>query len=239
MNPTEIILVVFQWGIPLIFAITLHEAGHAFAAKRLGDMTAAEQGRVSLNPIKHIDPFGTIMLPALLYFMKAPFLFGYARPVPVAYEKLRTLPRDIAIVAVAGPAANFVLIVLSALLFNFTFALPLAWQEPFAKMISISIAINTILALFNLLPIPPLDGSKILMALGPRSLGSLIFKMERYGMLIIIGILLMMPLFTQALGYNPLAVFFTSSIKIVFTLVEPLTNIHCIFVDSESCRRVV
>ena len=89
--------------------------------------------------------------------------------MPVAYEKLRTLPRDIALVAFAGPLANFILIVISAILFNITFALPLAWQEPFAKMISISIAVNTILALFNLLPIPPLDGSKILMALGPRS----------------------------------------------------------------------
>ncbi len=239
MNPAEILILVIQWGVPLILAITMHEAGHALAAKRLGDMTAADQGRVTLNPIKHIDPFGTILLPAMLYFMKAPFLFGYARPVPVSYQNLRNLPRDIAIVAIAGPLANIILIILSALLFNFTFALPASWQEPFAQMISISIVINTILALFNLLPIPPLDGSKILMALGPRSLGEIIFKSERYGMFIIIAILLMMPLFTQMLGYNPLGVFFNASIKMVFNVIEPLTNIHCIFVESAACKRVV
>ena len=239
MNPAEILILAVQFGIPLIFAITLHEAGHAFAAKKLGDMTAAKEGRVSLNPIKHIDPFGTILLPAMLYFLKAPFLFGYARPVPVSYNKLRTLPRDIALVAVAGPAANFILIFLSAILFNLAFALPLSWQEPFAKMISISIVINTVLALFNLLPIPPLDGSKILMALGPRSLGKVIYEMERYGMLIIIAILLLMPVFTSVLGFNPLAAFFGSAIKFVFHLVEPLTNIHCLFVDSDACKRVV
>jgi len=130
MTVTEIVILVVQWGVPLLLAITLHEAGHAYAAKRLGDPTADDQGRVTLNPIKHIDPIGTIALPALLFFMKAPFLFGYARPVPVSYNLLRTLPRDIALVAAAGPAANILLIILSALAFNFAPMLPDGWQSP-------------------------------------------------------------------------------------------------------------
>ena len=107
------------WAVPLLLAITLHEAGHAWAAKKLGDYTASDQGRVTLNPVKHIDPFGTILLPLMLLLAKAPFLFGYARPVPVRYDKLNNLPRDIAIVAAAGPAANLILIIVSAIAFNF------------------------------------------------------------------------------------------------------------------------
>lgn len=239
MNPENIFITAIQWGIPLILAITLHEAGHALAAKKLGDPTADQQGRVTLNPIKHIDPFGTILLPLMLFFMKAPFLFGYARPVPVDYNKLNNLPRDIALVAFAGPAANILLIIISALLYNFIYALPTAWQEPYSKLIVISVMINTVLALFNMLPIPPLDGSKILMALGPRPLGRVIYEAERYGMFIIIGLLLMMPLFTQMLGYNPLGVFFLGAIKWVSELIDPLTKLHCFFIETNACKRVI
>lgn len=239
MNPIDIITIIILWGIPLILAITLHEAGHALAAKKLGDPTADQQGRVTLNPIKHIDPFGTVLLPLMLFFMKAPFLFGYARPVPVDYNKLRTLPRDIALVAFAGPAANILLIILSAILYNFIYALPTAWQEPYSKMIVISVTINTVLALFNMLPIPPLDGSKILMALGPRPLGKVLYELERYGMFIILGLLLMMPLFSQLFGYNPLGVLFLTTIKWVVNFIEPLTKLHCFFIESNACGRVI
>lgn len=239
MTAAEIVITILQWGIPLILAITLHEAGHAYAAKRLGDPTADKEGRVSLNPIKHIDPVGTILIPAFLFIMKAPFLFGWAKPVPVSYNRLNTLPRDIALVAFAGPLANGILIVLSALAFNFVPVVPDALQEPFAKMLVISIGINTVLGCFNLLPIPPLDGSKILMAIAPRPIGKVIYDLERYGMLIIIAILLLMPFFTQLLGYNPLAVFFTSAIETVVTIVEPLMKLHCISIRSEACGNLL
>ena len=239
MTATEIVITILQWGNPLILAITLHEAGHAYAAKRLGDPTADKKGRVSLNPIKHIDPVGTLLIPALLFIMKAPFLFGWAKPVPVSYNRLNTLPRDIALVAFAGPLANGILIILSALAFNFVPFVPDAIQEPFAKMLAISIGINTVLGCFNLLPIPPLDGSKILMVIAPRPVGKLIYELERYGMLIIIAILLLMPFFTQLLGVNPLAVFFASAIETVLTIVEPLMKLHCISIRSEACGNLL
>lgn len=239
MNWQDILVTIIIWGIPLLLAITLHEAGHAYAAKRLGDSTADEQGRVTLNPIKHIDPFGTILLPALLYFMKAPFLFGYARPVPIDYARLGNLPRDIALVAFAGPAANILLIILSALAYNFVTLLPTDLQQTFVKMISISIGINTILAIFNMLPIPPLDGSKILMTFSPRPVAIAIHRMEPFGLFIVIGILALMPFFSEILGYNPLAVFFQWSLESVFTLVEPLMKLNCLFERSAACGNLV
>lgn len=239
MTVTEIIILAIQWGVPLLLAITLHEAGHAYAAKRLGDPTAENEGRVTLNPVKHIDPIGTIALPALLFFMKAPFLFGYARPVPVSYNLLRTLPRDIALVAAAGPAANILLIILSALAFNFAPMLPDGWQKPFAQMIAISIALNTVLALFNMIPIPPLDGSKILMVVSPAPVARFILSMERYGMFLVLGILLLMPWISSQLGYNPLAVFFGWAINGALQTVEPLMQLHCLTVRSESCGNLL
>ncbi len=239
MNWEQIAVTIVIWGIPLILAITLHEAGHAFVAKKLGDPTADNEGRVTLNPVKHIDPFGTIALPALLYFLKAPFLFGYARPVPISYEKLQNLPRDIALVAAAGPAANLLLILLSALAFNFIEFLPKAWQAVPQQMIMISIAINTVLALFNMLPIPPLDGSKILMTISPAPIARAIFKLERFGLLLVIGILFMMPLLSDFLGYNPLALFIETSLKKVFSLVEPLMSLKCLFEKSIACGNAI
>lgn len=239
MTASEIIILVIQWGVPLLFAITLHEAGHAYAAKRLGDPTADDLGRVTLNPLKHIDPIGTIALPALLFFLKAPFLFGYAKPVPVSYQKLNTLPRDIAIVAIAGPAANIFLIIISALAFNLGPILPNDLQQPFAQMIAISIGLNTILAVFNLLPIPPLDGSKILMVYAPRPIGRAIMALEPYGMFLVLAILMLMPFMTEQLGYNPLAAFFGGAIEWVLSVVEPLMRLHCISVRSEACGNLL
>lgn len=239
MSWDQIFITAIVWGIPLILAITLHEAGHAFVAKKLGDPTADNEGRVTLNPIKHIDPIGTIALPALLYFMKAPFLFGFAKPVPIRYDKLGTLPRDIALVAAAGPAANVILIILSALAFNLSALVPTGLQESFTKMIMISIGINTVLAIFNLLPIPPLDGSKILMTVSPRPIASAIFRMERFGIFLVLGLLFLMPLFASAFGYNPLAVMIEESLKGVFAIVEPLMRLECLFERSVACGNAV
>ncbi len=239
LNWLTIAVYIIIFGVPLILAITLHEAGHALAAKKLGDPTADDQGRVTLNPIKHIDPLGTFLLPLILFISKAPFLFGWARPVPVSYNKLRTLPRDIAIVAAAGPFANLILIFISALVFNLGPLLPNALQEPFALMIRFSIQLNTVLICFNLLPIPPLDGSKILMALGPRPLGKFIYEMERFGMFIVLGLLLLMPALTNVLGYNPLFVFFQAAFDLVFQMVEPLMKLHCFNTRSQACGNLL
>lgn len=239
MTAMDFAIKAFQWGVPLILAITLHEAGHAYAAKKLGDPTADLEGRVSLNPVKHIDLLGTIILPAMLFFAKAPFLFGYAKPVPVSYNRLNTLPRDIALVAIAGPLANGILIILSALAFNLVPFLPNPAQEPFAQMIAISIGVNTVLGCFNLIPIPPLDGSKILMVFAPKPIGKIIYDLERYGMFLILGLLLLMPYISQLLGYNPLAEFFSAAINGVLHIVEPLMKLHCISIRSEACGNLL
>ena len=153
-----------------LLAITFHEAAHAFVANACGDDTAKSLGRVSLNPIPHIDPIGTILLPAFLYLIHAPFLFGWAKPVPVDWSKLRHLRRDMMLVAAAGPGANFLLAAVSSgLLFAaYRAALTPGWL---VQALSISVAFNLLLGVFNLLPIPPLDGSKVLAGLLPEKWG--------------------------------------------------------------------
>ncbi len=232
----KVYLILFlKWAIPLLFAIVLHELAHAWAAKKLGDLTAYKQGRITLNPIKHIHPIGSIALPALLYLLKAPFIFGYARPVPINYKNLNTLPRDIALVAAAGPAANIVLIIISALLFNLGAFLPIPWQKTYAEMLVISIGINTILAAFNMLPIPPLDGSKILMVYAPTRLAVILARLQTYGLFLVLGILLLLPWISDMIGFNPLSVFFQTLMNHVFTAIEPLMKLHCLGIQSEAC----
>ena len=158
------------WGIPVLLAITLHEAGHGYAALRCGDKTAYMLGRVTLNPIKHIDPFGTVLLPLVLVFSGAPFLIGYAKPVPVSFRNLRNIRRDSVIVAFAGPFMNIVLAVLSVAVAYFAVLLPEGYDVALYKMALASIQINVILCIFNLVPILPLDGGRILAALLPGPL---------------------------------------------------------------------
>ena len=232
----KVYLVLFlKWAIPLLAAIIFHEVAHAWAAKKLGDETADKLGRITLNPIKHIHPIGSIALPALLYLLKAPFIFGYARPVPINYRNLHTLPRDIALVAAAGPAANIVLIIISALLFNVGSLLPVPWQKTYAEMLVISVGINTILAAFNRLPIPPLDGSKILMVYAPNRLAVVLARLQTYGLFLVLGILLLLPWISELIGFNPLSVFFQTLMNVVFTAIEPLMQLHCLWTQSEAC----
>ena len=190
------------WVLPLIIAITFHEAAHAFAAYRLGDNTAWELGRVSFNPLKHIDPFGTILLPGILLLSHSPFLFGYAKPVPVNFRNLNHPRLDMVWVALAGPVTNIALALAVALAFH---ALPFAppnVAQWIADNLKNAFLINIVLAVFNMMPIPPLDGGRVAVGLLPRPLAYPLSRLEPYGMLILIGLLILLPMLGTRLGLN-------------------------------------
>lgn len=188
----EIIQAIAVYALPVIFAITLHEAAHAYAAKYFGDNTAYSQGRMSLNPMRHIDPFGTLILPALLYItsksMGFPMLLGYAKPVPVDYSRLRNPKKQMAFVALAGPLANFVMAVGWIVFGIIITQLHVAELYPY-KVAQAGMLTNSVMFVFNLLPIPPLDGSRVAFALLPHRQAAAYAKLEPYGMFIVLGLL--------------------------------------------------
>ncbi len=190
------------WIVPLVVAITFHEASHGYVARLFGDKTAWLAGRVTFNPLKHIDPFGTILLPALLMLLRAPFLFGYAKPVPVNFRALRNPKRDSIFVAAAGPAMNFALAILSALLFRLVSFLPPAVEGWTVDNLNNALLINVLLAVFNLLPIPPLDGGRILVGLLPEGPSRSLASLEPYGMLILLAALLVLPVLGAQAGLD-------------------------------------
>ena len=190
------------WVLPLVFAITFHEAAHAFVADRLGDNTAAQLGRVSFNPIRHIDPFGTLILPAMLLFAHSPFLFGYAKPVPVNFRKLNNPRLDMVWVALAGPATNILLALAAALAFHALPLVPASSAKWVADNLKNALIINAILAVFNMMPIPPLDGGRVAVGLLPRPLALPLARLEPFGMLILIGLLILLPLAGSQFGLN-------------------------------------
>ncbi len=190
------------WIVPILVAITFHEAAHAYAAWRLGDDTALRLGRVTFNPLKHVDPFGTILLPALLFLTNAPFLFGWAKPVPVQFGRLSNPRRDKAIVAIAGPVTNVILAFASAVLFHLVWLVPEAAAPWLAQTLSRSILLNLVLAIFNMIPVPPLDGSRIALSLLPGAVARQYAKLERFGFLVLLGMIFLLPMLGRQLGVD-------------------------------------
>lgn len=187
---TSLIQTVAVYALPVLFAITLHEAAHGYVARYFGDNTAYLMGRVSLNPIRHIDPIGTILMPIMLYFATSgAFLFGYAKPVPVVFQHLRNPQRDTIWVALAGPAANYLMALAWAAMSIVLYALQI--QEPFwVEMTQAGVLVNLVVAAFNLFPIPPLDGGRILGSLLPARLSLMLARLEPYGFFIVMGLVL-------------------------------------------------
>jgi Zn-dependent protease len=198
----DLIYTVSIWLLPVLFAVTFHEAAHGYVARFLGDDTASRLGRVSLNPLRHIDPFGTILLPGLLLFARSPFLFGYAKPVPVNFRALRNPRIGMVLVAAAGPAMNVGLAIIAALAFHLVIYLPATMAQWVALNLKNALIINIVLAVFNLFPLPPLDGGRIAVGLLPDVLARQLARLEPYGMMILIGLLIFLPLVGSQFGLD-------------------------------------
>ncbi len=202
------LLAASVWVIPVVFAITMHEAAHGWVAKQLGDDTAARLGRVTINPLKHIHPFGTVLLPAILIGVGAPFVFGFAKPVPINPAGLRNPRRDLIWVALAGPAANILLACLSALLLHIAMILPSSAAQWWQMTFTIGIFLNLVLAIFNMLPVPPLDGGRVVHGLLPPRHAEKFARIERFGIIAVLVVFFLVPLVAMEFGaaFNPLAV---------------------------------
>lgn len=201
MSELPVAYQIVIWAIPVIFAITLHEVGHGWAAKLLGDTTAKDMGRLTLNPIKHIDPVGSIVVPFLMFFVGG-FIFGWAKPVPVNWNRLKNKKRDMALVALAGPVANLLMIIVWLVLAKLFIAS--AEQGSMASSLIILAAliglmINALIMLLNLIPIPPLDGSRVVFSLLPDKLAYKYARIEPYGIIIIV-VLLVIFVKTEKIG---------------------------------------
>jgi Zn-dependent protease len=190
------------WVMPVIFAVTFHEAAHGFIAYQFGDDTAWRAGRVTFNPFKHVDPFGTVILPAMLILLRSPFLFGYAKPVPVNFRRLDRPRRDMVWVALAGPGTNVLLAIVSSLLFYGVGLAPPVAADWLGENLNNSIVINVVLCVFNMLPLPPLDGGRVAVGLLPDVLALPLARLERYGMLILLLFLFLLPYIGEQTGLN-------------------------------------
>jgi len=222
-----ILFAISVWALPVIVAITFHEAAHGYVARLRDDDTAYRLGRVTFNPIAHVDPIGTLLIPAALLLLGAPFLFGYAKPVPVQFSRLTNPRWDMVLVALAGPGVNILLAFASALLFHLVAFAPELASEWLATNLRNSIVINLVLAVFNMLPIPPLDGGRVAVGLLPYRLALPLARLERVGFLIIVGLLFILPLVGREIGVdlNFLAWIIGSGVSVLFDVVITLTGL--------------
>lgn len=201
MDFSRIFYTISIWAIPVLLAVTLHEAAHGWTAWRLGDDTAQRMGRVTFNPLRHIDPFGTVVLPIMLLLASGGrMMFGFARPVPVNFQRLRKPRRDMVLVAISGPATNLMLALAAATAFHAAPYLTGSFQEWFVLNLQAAVWINLLLAVFNMIPIPPLDGGRVAVGLLPRPLASRLARLERAGIVIILGGVFVIPWIGDALG---------------------------------------
>jgi len=226
-DPISILIKIIIFGVPAILAITLHEAAHGFVALKYGDDTAKQQGRVTLNPLKHIDLMGAIVLPALLILLSPHFLFGYAKPVPVNFARLNNPRRDMVLVAAAGPGMNILLAIISAFLFHMVPYLPTFWSRFASEMLGTSVFINVVLAVFNMLPLPPLDGGRIAVGLLPGFLARPLAKLEKWGFFILIGLVIVLPLLLREMGiyFNLFRVVLEKPINFIVELIAYITGV--------------
>ena len=201
MSP-ELLNDIVMFAIPVILAITFHEAAHGFVALHFGDTTARDAGRVTLNPLKHVDPVGTVLIPAVLILTNAGFLFGYAKPVPVKFGQLRNPRWDMIWVAIAGPAMNILLAIFSAILLRIALTQGQTVDSMFVQVLMASIQLNAILAVFNMLPLPPLDGSKVLAPFLPLALARPYLAFERFGMVLLVLLVFIAPMLAQRNGID-------------------------------------
>ncbi len=216
----ETIQTIAVYALPILFAITLHEAAHAYAARYFGDLTAYSQGRMSLNPVKHIDPIGTIAIPLVLALLNSPFLFGYAKPVPVDFSRLRHPKKDMLWVALAGPLANLVMALGWMVLF---FALDAVGidEEYFFHVAKAGIVTNLVLFAFNMFPVPPLDGGRVMTSLLPNRYAFRFARLEPYGFFIVLALMMLNLLHFWMLpviaGANALLNVLVSPLKLLLT----------------------
>lgn len=190
MNTSLLIQTVLIYSLPVLFAITIHEAAHGYAARHFGDNTAWMLGRVSLNPLRHIDPVGTLLMPLLLYFATSgAFLFGYAKPVPVRFDRLRHPKRDMVWVALAGPLSNLIQALLWAVLFKVLVGMH-SDERFFVEMAKAGVSVNLVMWAFNLFPLPPLDGGRILVGVLPWRAAQVLARVEPWGFFIVMGLVM-------------------------------------------------
>ena len=203
MSITDLMFTVSVWTLPVLIAVTFHEAAHGLAAWKLGDDTAYRLGRVTFNPLRHIDPFGTLVMPALLLLASGgTMMLGFAKPVPVNFNRLRRPRGDMVLVALAGPGTNLILALLSALLFHLIQYLPVDVALWVAHNLRNSVMLNVILAVFNMLPIPPLDGGRVAVGLLPDFLARPLSRLERYGVFIVLGGIFVLPWIGGKIGMD-------------------------------------
>lgn len=222
----ELLYNIAVWAVPVLIAITFHEAAHGFMARRFGDDTAYRLGRLTFNPIKHMSPTGTVLVPGMLLLVQAPFLLGWAKPVPVNPGRLGKPRRDMVWIALAGPGINLVLAVISALLGHLAVLLPDPSASWAVDMLRRSILINVILAVFNMIPIPPLDGGRVAVGLLPLRLAVPFARLERYGFFILIGVVLVLPLIGgyAGLDLNIFATIVLEPARFLISLIMAITG---------------